>query len=56
MATIPAARATLPAMEVGDETPTALYRFFDTAGALLYVGITDAVKRRFAEHSAQKPW
>jgi predicted GIY-YIG superfamily endonuclease len=48
--------AGLPAMEVGDETPTALYRFFNAAGRLLYVGITDHLKRRFEEHAAEKPW
>jgi predicted GIY-YIG superfamily endonuclease len=50
--------STLPlaAMEVGDETPTALYRFFSADDALLYVGITGELKARFAQHSTSKPW
>ena len=33
-----------------------LYRLYDTAGALLYVGITNNLKRRFERHTADKPW
>jgi predicted GIY-YIG superfamily endonuclease len=43
-------------MEVGDETPTALYRFLDASDSLLYVGITNNIKGRFASHAADKPW
>lgn len=35
---------------------TALYRFFNEGGQLLYVGITDNVLRRWMEHSREKPW
>ena len=47
---------TIPAMEIGDETPTALYRLFDASGALLYVGISDNLRTRFTDHAATKPW
>lgn len=33
-----------------------LYRFFNTAGVLLYVGITNSVWRRIASHEAVQPW
>lgn len=33
-----------------------LYRLYDRAGALLYVGITNSPERRFAEHAADKVW
>lgn len=36
--------------------PTALYRLYDSAGNLLYVGITCNPSRRFTQHKAQKPW
>lgn len=48
--------APLMAMELSDEIPTALYRLFDSAGVLLYVGISDNLKVRFADHAASKPW
>jgi predicted GIY-YIG superfamily endonuclease len=35
---------------------TALYRFFDADGALLYVGITADVGQRWAAHERDKPW
>jgi len=47
---------TIPAIEIADEVPTALYRLFDANDALLYVGISDALKQRFAGHAATKPW
>lgn len=34
--------------------PTALYRFFDGAGQLLYVGITRNPESRFAAHAREK--
>ena len=43
-------------MELGDEIPTALYRLFDAAGTLLYIGISDNLKKCFAQHAATKPW
>jgi len=35
---------------------TTLYRFFDSAGRLLYVGISGNPGRRFHQHSGEKPW
>jgi predicted GIY-YIG superfamily endonuclease len=34
----------------------ALYRFYDDANRLLYVGITSAPRLRFDQHRAAKPW
>ncbi|MFI8206844.1 MULTISPECIES: GIY-YIG nuclease family protein [unclassified Streptomyces] len=39
-----------------DDHPTALYRFFDADGALLYVGITYDTEQRFASHRNSSPW
>lgn len=39
-----------------DDHRTALYRFFDEGGALLYVGITANVEERFAHHERNKEW
>jgi predicted GIY-YIG superfamily endonuclease len=46
---------TIPAVELGDEMPTTLYRLF-SATRLLYVGITGDLKVRFATHEALKAW
>jgi predicted GIY-YIG superfamily endonuclease len=35
---------------------TAVYRFFDAQDVLLYIGITEDPKSRFASHEALKPW
>ena len=35
--------------------PTYVYYFYDRQGNLLYVGITDNIERRWAQHAA-KPW
>lgn len=35
---------------------TALYRHFDAAGVLLYVGISDDHERRLDQHRRRKPW
>lgn len=35
---------------------TAVYRFYDNAGALIYVGITNNPSRRWALHAHEKPW
>ena len=35
---------------------TTLYRMFDAAGDLLYVGITSRGGRRFDEHAKVQPW
>lgn len=44
---------------MSDDNPlgvrTAVYRFFDKCGALLYVGMTDNPRRRFSAHT-EKPW
>lgn len=34
----------------------ALYRFYDHAGELLYIGISRRPATRWAEHSTDKPW
>lgn len=39
-----------------NDCPTALYRLFDAAGDLLYVGITNNVKVRMQGHRADKRW
>jgi predicted GIY-YIG superfamily endonuclease len=39
-----------------DDHRTALYRFFDEGGALLYVGITAHVEARWLDHERTKPW
>lgn len=36
--------------------PTKLYRYYDAAGALLYVGISKYAIRRLTEHEADKHW
>lgn len=33
-----------------------LYRFFDSAGVLLYVGVTDEVATRWRTHAKTRPW
>lgn len=33
-----------------------LYRFFDDAGTLLYVGITNSPRSRLRDHRAYSPW
>lgn len=35
---------------------TALYRFYDKDGRLLYVGVTDNIKDRWATHARTKAW
>ena len=40
---------------INDE-PTAIYRFYDADDVLLYVGITNNIKRRWSEHAATKKW
>lgn len=36
--------------------PTAVYRLYDHAARLLYVGITNSVERRFSEHARDHVW
>lgn len=38
------------------EGHTALYRFFDAPGLLLYVGITNQLAKRFQQHSSSARW
>lgn len=35
---------------------TALYRFFDAGGALLYVGVTSDLRTRWDRHAAERAW
>lgn len=39
-----------------DQRPHALYRFYDHAGRLLYIGITSALSARLSNHGDTKPW
>ena len=43
-------------MDTLQQDATSLYRFYDAAGVLLYVGITRRGWHRFDEHSASKDW
>ena len=36
--------------------PHVVYRLYSSAGALLYVGVTDRGPRRWVEHARSKPW
>jgi predicted GIY-YIG superfamily endonuclease len=36
--------------------PTKLYRYYDSAGALLYIGISKNAIQRLSEHEADKRW
>lgn len=55
-ADIPAASALTGEIEIGTETPTALYRLFTGRRTLLYVGITSDLSHRFMQHAADKEW
>jgi hypothetical protein len=39
-----------------DSTPTSLYRYYDQAGLLLYVGITSTGIARNRQHNSDKEW
>lgn len=39
-----------------DDKPTALYRLYDSAGRLLYIGISYQPDVRFEQHSESKSW
>src|ERR1700683_3457641 len=43
-------------IEIGDEAPTALYRFYDAGGGLLYVGISRNLSMRWDKHARVQPW
>lgn len=36
--------------------PTAVYRFYDAAGSLLYVGATRIPQRRWSQHASRQSW
>ncbi|MBL0779442.1 GIY-YIG nuclease family protein [Streptomyces albidoflavus] len=42
--------------DVLDGPSVALYRLFDRAGALLYVGIASDPRARWVQHKGDKPW
>lgn len=39
-----------------ETTAVYLYRFWDSDGVLLYVGITDDIQKRWSTHSKTQPW
>lgn len=39
-----------------DERRTALYRFYDAAGTLLYIGVSLDVRQRWKQHALDKTW
>lgn len=39
-----------------DDCRTALYRLYDEAGTLLYIGISHDPRIRFEQHAREKPW
>lgn len=43
-------------MTVAENSPHALYRFYDEVGVLLYVGITADPGARFKQHRGDKAW
>jgi predicted GIY-YIG superfamily endonuclease len=45
-----------PVIELLGDEPTAVYRFYDRGGALLYVGITSNLSNRFEQHASDKFW
>lgn len=47
----------LPEIELNEaDLATAHYRLYDAAGILLYTGVADNIKARFARHKLEKPW
>jgi drug/metabolite transporter (DMT)-like permease len=48
--------AAIEQRRTGSRTGHSLYRFYDTAGRLLYVGITNSPRLRFAQHRDSKTW
>lgn len=48
--------AVWPGRPSGRPKPVAVYRFFDAAGQLIYVGQTADPKERFRRHSAESDW
>ena len=43
-------------VEISTDFPVALYRLYTESGSLLYVGITEDLKTRFATHAMIKDW
>lgn len=43
-------------IEVGEDGPGALYRFYAPDGSLLYVGVTGSLRRRFGQHARSARW
>jgi hypothetical protein len=43
-------------LEIGDDQPTALYRFYDAEGLLIYAGITKNLKRPAADYKGASWW
>jgi hypothetical protein len=41
---------------INRRAPTTLYRFFDGAGRLLYVGISGELPKRLTTHNRRQPW
>lgn len=41
---------------MSDDRKTALYRWFDSDGGLLYVGISECLDIRLGQHEKEKPW
>jgi hypothetical protein len=39
-----------------DQKPTSLYRFYDSTGTLLYIGITAQGQGRWYQHQSEKAW
>jgi predicted GIY-YIG superfamily endonuclease len=39
-----------------EDIPTAVYRLYDAAGRLLYVGVTDHLRVRLGQHAKDKSW
>lgn len=46
----------IPARPTGWATPVCVYRFYNSAGLLLYVGITGSPEIRFGAHRAKAAW
>lgn len=44
------------AMHMNRMLPTSVYRLFDAAGRLLYVGMSQDVARRLRQHSTLQAW
>lgn len=52
----PTVEAAAEAQDVKSDVPTALYRHFDSSGALLYVGISLSAINRLSQHMDASHW